>query len=147
MGIDADLVTENIRTCDKVDAALHDAQNALLMARTEIAALRDALVSLRAGRATATAPAAALPGPPVPEEVPRPRGPVARIIVDALEEAGDAGLSGAALNRVVDGQGYKKDTAEKAKTALKRDRLVRHDRAATHWYARGRGPRLIPGEE
>lgn len=152
MNTSADLVTETIKVCDRADAALHTAQNALLSARAEIAALREVLAGLRAETATRPAPDPPPdPAPPGEEEVgatqvPRLRRPVAQIIVDALDAAGDAGLSGAALNKVVAEKGFKKDTSEKAKVFLKRSKLVRHDRIATHWYALGRGPKHIPGE-
>ncbi|EIZ87233.1 hypothetical protein WYO_0097 [Methylobacterium sp. GXF4] len=144
----ADSVTEKIRACDRADAALQAALTEILKSRAEIAGLRESLVNLRAETV-------ALPGldPRPPEgggaeaaQAPRLRSPVAQIIVEALAEAGDAGLSGMALNQIVARKGFQKDTSEKVKVVLKRANLVRHDRAATHWYAIGKGPKHIPGE-
>jgi hypothetical protein len=152
MATAADPVTERIKACDRADAALQTALAAILKSRAELAALREDLVALRTDAGVDPVP----DEPPVPTpsgagaveagQPPRLRSPVAQIIVDALSEAGDAGLSGMALNKIVAERGFKKDSSEKAKIALKRANLVRHDRIATHWYAPGRGPKHIPGE-
>lgn len=145
----AESVTEKIRACDRADAALQAALAEILKSRAEIADLRESLVNLRAEAAALPSLDARLPegDGAGAAQAPRLRSPVAQIIVEALAAAGDAGLSGMALNHIVAEKGYQKDTSEKAKIFLKRARLARHDRAATHWYAIGKGPKHIPGED
>lgn len=149
----ADSLTEKIKACDRADAALQTALAAILKSRAELAALREDLAALRANAGAGLVPdvtperTPSEAGAVEAAQAPRLRSPVAQIIVDALADAGDAGLSGMALNQLVAERGFTKDSSEKAKVSLKRAGLVRHDRIATHWYALGRGPKHIPGEE
>lgn len=148
----ADPVTERIEACDRTDAALETVLAEILKLRAVIAALRVDLVAQRFGEGAGPVPDQP-PGRPsrkagavAAKQAPRLRSRVAQIIVDALVAAGDAGLSGMELNKIVAEQGFSKDASEKAKVSIKRLKLARHDRIATHWYAVGRGPKRIPGE-
>ncbi len=88
-----------------------------------------------------------MPSPVTPTSPPTPAKPVrtgapsvvlgraATVIVEALERAGEAGLSGTELNDAVRDAKMSKDASEKAKTRLKRLGLVRHDELARRWYA------------
>lgn len=144
----ADLVTEKIKVCDRADLALHTALAEILRSRAEISELRESLVALRAQWDAGAYPDAAPPPSPSEEvgDLPPLRSPVGKIIVEALEAAGDAGLSGMALNKIVAEKGFQKDTSEKVKLSLKKSKRVRHDRLSMHWYAIGFGPKNIPGE-
>lgn len=148
----ADPVTERIEACDRTDAALETVLAEILKLRAVLAALRMDLVAQRSGEGAGPVPgqpparSSRKAGAVAAKQAPRLRSRVAQIIVDALVAAGDAGLSGMELNRLVAEQGFSKDASEKAKVSIKRSKLARHDRIATHWYAVGRGPKRIPGE-
>lgn len=149
----ADLAAGLAQECVRLGEALLAAQAEILRLQSVVASVHASSVALKA-RAGGNRVTGAAPEPPAPEvdeakepRFPRLRSPVAQIIVDALEEAGDEGLSGRALNQIVAEKGYQKDTSEKAKAALKRAKRVRHDWVALHWYALGRGPKRIPGEK
>ena len=148
----SDPVTERIEACDRTDAALETVLAEILKLRAVLAALRVDLVAQRLGEGAGPVPDQP-PGRPsrkagsgAAKQAPRLRSRVAQIIVDALVAAGDAGLSGMELNKIVAEQGFSKDSSEKAKVSIKRLGLARHDRIATHWYAAGKGPKRIPGE-
>jgi len=152
MGTFPDPVAERIEACDRTDAALETVLSEILKLRAVLAALRVDLVAQRSGEVTGPVPErpqgrpSRKAGSVAAKQAPRLRSRVAQIIVDALVAAGDAGLSGMELNKIVAEQGYSKDSSEKAKVSIKRMRLARHDRIATHWYAAGKGPKRIPGE-
>lgn len=77
------------------------------------------------------------PIPPLARQLSLPvvSGPVAKVIVEALAEAGSRGMTGAELNEVVKRAGFQKDASEKSKGRLKREGKVRHDEKARMWFA------------
>jgi hypothetical protein len=167
MRTNADLLTEELKAYEELDAKVHalmtmlvGAQNALLELQATTAAGRArvagrlAEVTVRvaadppSGECLDVAQAAERTGSDgQAQPIPRLRSRVAQLIVDALAEAGDAGLSGQAINEIVVKYQYGKDASEKAKLFLKRNGLVRHDRQAMHWYSIGNGPKNIAGEQ
>ncbi|TGD97920.1 MULTISPECIES: hypothetical protein [Methylobacterium] len=167
MRTNADILTEELRAYEELAAKVHalmtmlvGAQNALLELQAGTAAGRARL----AGRLAEVAVRVAAEPPSGPgldgaqaaeragldgqaQPIPRLRSRVAQLIVNALAEAGDTGLSGQAINEIVVNAQYTKDASEKAKLFLKRNGLARHDKQAMHWYSIGKGPKNIAGEQ
>ncbi|MGY2051814.1 hypothetical protein [Methylobacterium sp. JK268] len=158
----ADVLTEVLRVLDELAAQQHgvlraqlEAQNAALALQARTAAERARLMDLLTEVANRDAPEGRIVtqaderagSDEAAEPVSRLRSRVAQIIVDALAEAGDAGLSGKEINDIIIKAGFTKDSSEKAKLFLKRNGWARHDSHAMHWYAPGKGPRHIKGEK
>ncbi|MDX7952925.1 hypothetical protein P7D22_17305 [Lichenihabitans sp. Uapishka_5] len=67
-------------------------------------------------------------------------GRAAKLILDALEQAGAQGLSGGEVNEAVRNGGLSLDAAEKTKSRLKKAGLAEHDNRIKRWWAKGQGP-------
>lgn len=70
----------------------------------------------------------------------RQRSPARRIMIAALERAGNDGIHATDLNKIVTDAKMSRDTSEKSKAAMKRMGVIGHDPQALRWYAAGCGP-------